>query len=77
MVSLLLLLRLTPVNFCRIWALAKKEVRKRMVLMPWQWKGQLTKVQFSKLVIESCEKVAEKHWKNVVHANRENILRYL
>ena len=60
-----------------MWALAKKEVRKRLVLSPDSYDGELGKTEFARLVLDCCQQVADKHWKTVVNVNRSEVLKYI
>ena len=39
--------------------------------------SDLTKAQFDKLVVESCEEVARKHWQKVQTANHKYLFKML
>lgn len=58
-----------------LWGLCKREFRKRLMIA--QIDGELEYIDFCKLVLKTCQDVAKKHWRNVVHANRKYLLKYL
>ena len=68
-----------PAHSCRfnniefVWGLAKMAVRKKLL----QKTSDLTKAQFDKLVLESCEEVARKHWKKITTANHKYLAKML